>query len=184
MNDQSRICFRWTGNDAEDVEVVDFPCLNNMSRIFKPVSPGEMLADEFLKPLGMSNYRLSKEIGVPVQRIGKILAGRRTITADTDLRMCRFFGLSDGWWLRQQADYDTEVAKGSLAKTLAKIRPWKDAAEERFRAPARRCMLVVHPGRAQGSRRPVVGGRGLSPLKESAWLELGEHQARRALIDT
>ncbi|MBE7418623.1 MAG: HigA family addiction module antidote protein [Burkholderiales bacterium] len=90
----------------------------------KPVSPGEMLAEEFLKPLGMSNCRLAKEIGVPAQRIGEIVGGGRAITADTDLRVCRFFGLSDGWWLRLQADYDTEVAKASLAKTLAKIRPW------------------------------------------------------------
>lgn len=101
-----------------------------MARKLKPVSPGEMLAEEFLKPLGMSNYRLAKEIGVPAQRIGEIVAGRRAITADTDLRLCRFFGLSDGWWLHLQADYDTEVAKASLAKTLAKIRPWKEATEQ------------------------------------------------------
>ena len=100
-----------------------------MRRNLKPVSPGEMLADEFLRPLGMSNYRLAKEIGVPAQRIGEILAGRRAITADTDLRLCRFFGLSDGWWLRLQADFDTQIAKAALAKTLAKIRPWpQDAA--------------------------------------------------------
>lgn len=96
----------------------------------KPVSPGEMLSEEFLRPLGMSNYRLAKKIGVPAQRIGEILAGRRAITADTDLRLCRFFGLSDGWWLRLQADYDTVVAKASLAKTLARIRPWKEAVEQ------------------------------------------------------
>jgi antitoxin HigA-1 len=100
-----------------------------MTRKLTPVSPGEMLAEEFLKPLGMSNYRLAKEIGVPAQRIGEIVAGRRSITADTDLRLCRFLGLSDGWWLRLQADYDTEVAKASLAKTLAKIKPWKEAME-------------------------------------------------------
>jgi len=90
-----------------------------MSRKLKPVSPGEMLAEEFLRPLGMSNYRLAKEIGVPAQRIGEILAGKRAITADTDLRLCRFFGLSDGWWLRLQADYDTQIAKAALPKTLA-----------------------------------------------------------------
>ena len=101
-----------------------------MSRKLKPVSPGEMLAEEFLKPLGMSNYRLAKEIGVPAQRIGEILAGKRAITADTDLRLCRFLGLSDGWWLRLQADYDTEVAKAALAKTLAKIKPWKETAAQ------------------------------------------------------
>ena len=57
------------------------------------------------------------------------LAGKRAITADTELRLCRFFGLSDGWWLRLQADYDTEVAKAGLAKAIAKIRPWKETAE-------------------------------------------------------
>lgn len=96
----------------------------------QPVSPGEMLAEEYLKPLGMSNYRLAKEIGVPAQRIGEILAGKRAITADTDLRLCRFFGLSDGWWLRLQADYDTEVAKAALVKTLAKIKPWAELAKD------------------------------------------------------
>jgi len=100
----------------------------------KPVSPGEMLAEEFLKPLEMSNYRLAKEIGVPAQRIGEILAGRRAITADTDLRLCRFFGLSDGWWLRLQVDYDTEVAKATLTKALAKIKPWTQTTDVAVRA--------------------------------------------------
>ncbi len=67
---------------------------------------------------------------MPAQRVGKILAGKHIIIADIDLRLCRFVGLSDGWWLRLQADYDTEVAKARLAKTLAKIRPWKEAAEQ------------------------------------------------------
>ena len=99
-----------------------------MSKKLKPVSPGEMLSEEFLKPLEMSNYRLAKEIGVPAQRIGEIIAGRRGITADTDLRLCRFFSLSDGWWLRLQADHDTEIARSALSKTLAKIKPWAAAA--------------------------------------------------------
>jgi len=89
-----------------------------------PVSPGEMLLEEFLKPMALSQYRLAKEIDVSQRRIGEIVSGKRAITADTDLRLCRFFGLSDGWWLRLQADYDTELAKGALAKTLAKIKPW------------------------------------------------------------
>ena len=89
-----------------------------------PVSPGEMLLEEFLKPMALSQYRLAKEIGVPQRRIGEIVVGKRSITADTDLRLCRFFGLSDGWWLRLQADYDTEMAKDALADTLAKIKPW------------------------------------------------------------
>jgi antitoxin HigA-1 len=78
-----------------------------MSKKLNPVSPGEMLSEEFLKPLSMSKYRLSKDIGVSAQRVGEIIAGRRAITAETDLRLCRLFGLSDGWWLRPQADYDT-----------------------------------------------------------------------------
>lgn len=101
-----------------------------MRRKLKPVSPGEMLAEEFLKPLAMSNYRLAKEIGVPAQRIGEIVAGRRAVTADTDLRLCRFFGLSDGWWLRLQADYDTQIAKAAMAKTLTKITPWTQKVKD------------------------------------------------------
>lgn len=67
-------------------------------RTVAPVSPGEMLDEEFLKPLGLTKYRLTKDIGVPPQRIGGIVAGKRAITADTDLRLCCYFGLSDGWW--------------------------------------------------------------------------------------
>jgi addiction module HigA family antidote len=89
-----------------------------------PTSPGEMLRDEFLKPMGLTNYRLAKEIDVPAQRIGDIIAGKRGITADTDLRLCRFFGLTDGWWLRLQGDYDTRLARITLARKLAKIKRW------------------------------------------------------------
>jgi len=90
-------------------------------RTVLPVSPGEMLEKEFLKPLGLSKYRLAKDIGVPAQRIGEIVAGRRAVTADTDLRLCRYFGLSDGWWLRGQVAYDTAVAKEALQSVLTNI---------------------------------------------------------------
>ena len=86
-----------------------------------PVSPGEMLEEEFLKPLGLTKYRLAKDIGVPPQRIGDIVAGKRAITADTDLRLCRYFGLSDGWCLRGQANYDMAVARESMGEALARI---------------------------------------------------------------
>ncbi len=92
----------------------------------KPVTPGELLREEFLIPMGLSQYRLAKEIGVPAQRISEIVAGKRTITADTDLRLCRFLGLSNGYWLRAQAAYDTEVAEEALAKVLTGITPWKE----------------------------------------------------------
>lgn len=91
-----------------------------MKREITPVSPGEMLLEEFLKPMGISQYRLAKEINVPPQRIGEIVAGRRSITADTDLRLCRFLGLSDGWWLRCQAKYDTDMTREGLADVLAR----------------------------------------------------------------
>lgn len=94
----------------------------------KPVTPGELLLEEFLVPMQLSQYRLAKEIGVPAQRIGAIIAGRRAITADTDLRLCRFFGLSNGYWLRAQAAYDTEVAAKALAPVLRRIKPWAGSA--------------------------------------------------------
>lgn len=91
-----------------------------------PITPGELLREEFLKPMGLSRYRLAKEIGVPAQRIGEIVAGKRAVTADTDLRLSRFFGLSNGYWLRAQVAYDTEVAEEALSETLAKIKPWRE----------------------------------------------------------
>ncbi len=94
-----------------------------MSKL-KPVLPGELLLEDFLKPMGLSQYRLAKEIGVPAQRIGDIVHGKRAVTADTDLRLCRFFGLSNGYWLRAQAAYDTEIAERMLGPELGKIKPW------------------------------------------------------------
>jgi addiction module HigA family antidote len=93
-----------------------------------PVTPGELLLEEFLKPMGISQCRLAKEIGVPAQRISETVAGKRAVTADTDLRFCRFFGLSNGYWLRAQAAHDTEVAEEALADRLAQIKPWRETA--------------------------------------------------------
>jgi addiction module HigA family antidote len=90
----------------------------------KPVTPGELLLEDFLVPMRLSQYCLAKEIGVPAQRIGEIVSGKRAVTADADLRLCRFFGLSNGYWLRAQAAYDTEVAEEDLAEVLRRIRPW------------------------------------------------------------
>ena len=98
-----------------------------MGRKLPPVTPGELLWEEFLFPMGITKYRLAKEIHVPPQRIGDIVAGKRSITADTDLRLCRFFGLSDGYWLRAQVAHDTEVARDALADEIASIRPWSAA---------------------------------------------------------
>jgi antitoxin HigA-1 len=105
-------------------------------RKLKPVTPGELLLEEFLRPMSISQYRLAKEIGVPAQRIGDIVAGKRAITADTDLRLCRFFGLSNGYWLRAQVAHDTEVAERALGAELAKIKPWEGMAEDGRRVRA------------------------------------------------
>jgi addiction module HigA family antidote len=92
----------------------------------EPITPGDILLEEFLKPMGISQYRLAKEIGVPPQRISEIVLGKRSITADTDLRLCRFFGLSNGYWLRAQAAYDTEITEQTLGPLLNKIKPWAE----------------------------------------------------------
>lgn len=93
----------------------------------QPIHPGEVLLEEFLKPLGISQYALAKAIEVPARRINEIVHGKRSVTADTDLRLCRYFGLSDGYWLRGQARYDTEIAKGAMADVLARIHRYDEA---------------------------------------------------------
>jgi len=86
--------------------------------------PGEILLKEFLKPMGITRYRLAKEIGVSQRRIGEIVAGERAVTADTGLRLSRFFGMSENFWIGLQLDFDAAKARDSLATTLAKIKPW------------------------------------------------------------
>ena len=95
-------------------------------------APIRMVGVKGVKPcndklMGIAPYRLAREIGVPAPRINDITMSKRGITADTDLRPCRFFGLSNGYWLRAQAAYDTEVAEDTLSETLAKIKPWQGA---------------------------------------------------------
>lgn len=86
-----------------------------------PVSPGELLKEDFLKPLGLSQYALAKALSVPETRISEIVRGKRAITADTDLRLCRFFGLSDGYWLRAQNAYDLDIVRPKIRKELEKV---------------------------------------------------------------
>ena len=86
-------------------------------------TPGAILLEEFLKPMGITLYRLAKEIGVSQRRIGEIVAGKRAVTADTGLRLSRCLGTSDGLWTGLQLSYDQALAKDALADVLAKIRP-------------------------------------------------------------
>ncbi len=88
-----------------------------------PITSGEILNEDFLKPMEITAYRLAKDIHVPLTRITAILQGKRAITADTGLRLDRYFGMSDGYWLRIQAECDLREAKQRLGKDLAEIKP-------------------------------------------------------------
>ena len=87
---------------------------------FTPVHPGEILLEEFLKPMGISQYRLAKDINVHPRRINEIVHGQRAISADTALRLSRYFGLSERFWLNLQARYDLELQKHKLSGRLEK----------------------------------------------------------------
>lgn len=91
--------------------------------VMPPVHPGEVLAEDFLEPLGVTQHRLAVAIGVPPRRINEIVHGKRGISADTALRLARFFGTSGRFWLNLQARHDLERAGGALADTLDRIRP-------------------------------------------------------------
>jgi len=89
-----------------------------MARKIPPVHAGEILMEEFLKPLGLSQYRLAVDISVPPRRINEIVHGKRAITADTALRLARYFGNSEGFWMNLQVRYDLEVQRDRLAGRL------------------------------------------------------------------
>jgi addiction module HigA family antidote len=93
-----------------------------MTAKMAPIHPGEILLREFLEPMGISQYRLAKDTGVPQTRIADIVHGRRSISPDTALRLSRFFGMSDGFWINLQAHYDLEVERDRLAGELDKVR--------------------------------------------------------------
>jgi len=87
-------------------------------RKFEPVHPGVVLGEDFLKDMGISQYRLAKSIGVPPRRINEIVQGKRSITADTALRLGKYFGMEAQFWLNLQSHYDLEVARDALAGRL------------------------------------------------------------------
>jgi addiction module HigA family antidote len=94
-----------------------------------PIHPGEVLLEEFLKPMGLSQNRVALDIGVPARRINEIVLGKRRITADTALRLARFFGTSAQFWLGLQVDYDLDVTVDSMADRLEReVRPYAVAS--------------------------------------------------------
>ena len=94
------------------------PSAKSRGRKFSPVSPGEILQEEFLRPLGITQYRLAKALTVPPRRINEIVHGKRAVTADTALRLARHFGTSERFWLNLQARYDLEIEKDRLGDRL------------------------------------------------------------------
>lgn len=96
--------------------------------IMPPVHPGEILLEEFLKPLAVSQYQLAKELSVPARRINEIVHGQRRISADTALRLARYFGTSERFWMNLQGRYDLEVEKDRLGAALDGIRPLSAAS--------------------------------------------------------
>jgi addiction module HigA family antidote len=93
-----------------------------------PVHPGEILLEEFLKPLGVSQYRLAKETDVPARRINEIVHGQRRISADTALRLARYFGTSERFWMNLQIRYDLETERDRLGAVLDEIHPLSEAS--------------------------------------------------------
>ena len=88
------------------------------NKLLANITPGEILEEDFLKPMGLSQYRLAKDIGVPARRINEIVKGERSITADTALRLGRFFKMSAQFWLNLQSHYDLEIMEDRLGRRL------------------------------------------------------------------
>lgn len=99
-----------------------------MTELLNNPHPGEILLEEFLLPLNLSQNALAKEIGVPANRINAIIRSKRNITADTDLRLSRFFGLSEGYWLRLQNAYDIMEARRESGDAIQHIKPYSACA--------------------------------------------------------
>lgn len=92
-----------------------------MTKVLPNIHPGEILFEEFLKPMGISQNKVAREIGVPPRRINEIVHGKRSITADTAIRLAKYFGVSEQFWMGLQADYDLEAARKALGRKLVRI---------------------------------------------------------------
>ena len=100
--------------------------LNMKNKLLRNITPGEILDEEFLKPMGLTQYRLAKDIGVPPRRVNEIVKGQRAISADTALRLGRYFGMSPEFWLNLQTHYDLEIAAEQLEAGIARVvKPFK-----------------------------------------------------------
>ena len=116
-----------------------------------PVHPGEILAEEFMQPLGVTQYRLAKETEVPPRRINEIVQGHRAITADTALRLAKFFGTSEMFWLNLQARYDLDVQRAKLGSRLSSVRSLKQLRQQT--GPASRSARALAASAKAGAAR-------------------------------
>jgi addiction module HigA family antidote len=121
INDQWRLCFTWQGNDACDVEIVDYTrrCASKQMKI-PPVHPGEVLWEDYLKPMGISQYQLAKGMKVYPRKINEIVHGKRSITADTALRLSRYLGTTAELWLNLQTLYDLETTRDAIEEQVVR----------------------------------------------------------------
>jgi len=116
--DQWHTCFRWEAGNAYDVEIADYhEEVKSMTKL-SPVHPGGVLLEEFLEPVGLSQYQLAKDISVPPRRINEIVHGERAVTADTARRLARYFGTTPRFWLNLQGQYDLDTQADLLGDRL------------------------------------------------------------------
>jgi len=142
-----------------------------MDGIMPPVHPGEILLEEFLEPLHVSQYQLAKGLSVPPRRINEIVHGQRRISADTALRLARYFGTSERFWMNLQARYDLEVEKDRLGDALDEIQPLSAASLARDLTPGPRSACFAALDRA------FCGQEGLLELVEGRRVGLGPQAA-------
>jgi antitoxin HigA-1 len=122
-----------------------------MKTTLAPVHPGEVLLEEFMQPLGVTQYRLAKETDVPPRRINEIVLGRRAVTADTALRLARYFGTSEMFWLNLQARYDLDMQRQKVGTRLAAVRPFREATKQRA-TPVRSQRALVTAAKSGAAR--------------------------------
>ena len=127
VNQQWRVCFVWTAAGPEHVEIVDYHQEVTRMTTLAPIHPGEVLIEDFIEPLGVTQHHVAIAVGVPPRRINEIVHGKRRITADTALRLARYFGTTDRFWLNLQTRYDLEIERDRLGSALDAITPLQSA---------------------------------------------------------
>jgi len=129
INKQYRICFKWTEYGPDEVEIIDRLSLKSVATMRvpthrEPTHPGEMLLEEFLMPMGITQRELATAIDVPYQRLNELVNKKRAVTPSTALRLAKFFGMSEAFWLNLQLKWDLYTIKKSEANELSNIKPF------------------------------------------------------------